>query len=148
MTQDAACERVRQQLMATVDGETAQLGTTTNADPRQHLEVCRSCAAWARQLESLDRRFLGLSYPEASQDLWPIVETRIHSPETNLSIGRLAALAGVLLCWRALQLLIDLPFPVLHPLVPLAAMLAALWLVARKPLSIVTFAPELQKRGL
>ena len=148
MTRDPVCEAVRQQLMAVFDDEPAQLGTTTEADPRQHLEVCRSCAVWARQLESLDRRFQGLSYPEASQDLWHIVETRIHSPETNRSIGRLVVLAGVLLCWRALQLLIDLPFPVLHPLVPLAAMLAALWLVARKPFSIVTFAPELQKRGL
>ena len=145
MTQDAMCERVRQQLMAAFDGEPSQ---ATGADPRKHLEVCQSCAAWARQLASLEPRFEGFSYPEARQDLWHIVEARIQRPETNPSIGRLAVVAGVLLCWRALQLLIDLPFPVLHPLVPLAAMVVVLWRIARKPLSIVTFAPELQKRGL
>ena len=56
--------------------------------------------------------------------------------------------AAFMLGWRALQLLIDLPFPLLHPLVPLACALAALWVIARDPLAIETFAPELQKRGI
>jgi hypothetical protein len=37
--------------------------------------------------------------------------------------------------------------PVLHPLVPLAAAVAALWQISGDPLAIETAAPELQKRG-
>jgi hypothetical protein len=49
--------------------------------------------------------------------------------------------------WRALQLFIDLPHPLLHPFVALAALTAALWLAAGNPLAIETSAPELHKRG-
>jgi anti-sigma factor RsiW len=148
MTRDPVCEAVRQQLMAALDGEAAPREASTREDARRHLDACGGCAAWVMRLESLDRRFQGLSYPEAREDLWSTVEERLRQPESHPPIGWLGVIAGVLLAWRTLQLLIDLPFPVLHPLVPLAAMLAALWLIARKPLSIVTFAPELQKRGL
>ena len=61
---------------------------------------------------------------------------------------RFRMIAASVLAWRAVQLLIDLPFPMLHPLVPLACALAALWVIARDPLAIETFAPELQKRGI
>jgi hypothetical protein len=36
----------------------------------------------------------------------------------------------------------------LHPLVPLAAAVAALWQISGDPLAIETSAPELQKRGI
>jgi hypothetical protein len=49
--------------------------------------------------------------------------------------------------WRALQLFVDVPIAMVHPLVPIAAAVAAVWLVMGDALAIQTSAPELQKRG-
>lgn len=97
----------------------------------------------------MNGRFQGVSYPAWQADLWARVEGRLRQSDTTLRVTRrLWIIGAVVLGWRALQLLIDLPFPMLHPLVPLASAIAALWLIARDPLAIETFAPELQKRGI
>ena len=90
-----------------------------------------------------------LSYQPAQVDLWTAVEGRIREAERTLALPRwLWPIGATVLAWRALQLVVDLPIPVLHPFVPLAAMVAALWLVAGDPLAIETSVPELQKRGV
>ena len=97
----------------------------------------------------MNHQFQGVPYVAAHADLWPAVEARIQSSETNASLTRrLWLIAALVLAWRALELLVDLPFPMLHPLVPLAAAVAALWQIAGDRLDVQTFAPELQKRGL
>ena len=143
------CERVRLELMAALDGEADPAAADPRTDARLHLASCPSCARWQRELESLNTRFQRVSYPTAPLDLWSTVEGRLGQSDTRLTVThRLWLIGALVLGWRALQLLIDLPFPALHPIVPLAGAVAALWLVACDPLAIETFAPELQKRGL
>ena len=76
------------------------------------------------------------------------MEGRIRQSEQGLALPRrLWPIGALVVVWRALQLFVDLPIPMLHPFVPLAATAAAVWLVAGDPLAIETWAPELQKRG-
>lgn len=145
MKPDTGCERVRLQLMAAIDGEI----DVASVDDRRHLSGCSSCQQWVRDLEAMDRRLRGLAYPDARVDLWAPVETGIRAIDAQPdATGRLWIIGSLVLAWRVLQLLIDLPLPALHPLVPLAAAAAALWQLPGDPLAVETFAPELQKRGV
>ena len=139
------CERVRPQLMAALDGESVP----DVADARQHLSSCSSCERWLKNLESMNGRFHAVSYPRSQVDLWAGVEDRIRLPDASpVSTHRLWLIGALVIAWRALQLLFDLPWPMLQPLVPLAAAVAALWQISGDPLAIETAAPELQKRGV
>jgi predicted anti-sigma-YlaC factor YlaD len=138
------CERVRMALMASLDGESAD----RPAPEAEHLSTCSSCQHWLKDQQGLTGQLQGLSYPQAPVDLWAAVESRIHQPQQARLPRQLWLIVAIVLGWRALQLSVDLPIPVLHPLVPLVAALAALWLIAGDPLAIETSAPELQKRGI
>lgn len=97
----------------------------------------------------LQERLQSLRYPEVRKDLWPAVSERIQQIDDGGSIARrLLPIAALVIAWRALQLLFDLPFPLLHPIVPLAAAVWAVRLLAGDPLAIETSAPELHKRGI
>jgi hypothetical protein len=135
--------------MAVLDGEASPAVADPHSDTRQHLASCPSCGRWLKDFESINSRFQRVSYPGVRMELWPTLEDRIRQPDTRLTVTRRLWLIGsFVLGWRALQLLVDLPFPMLHPLVPLASGLAVLWLIASDPLAIETAAPELQKRGV
>ena len=139
------CERVRLTLMASLDGEIE----SRSAADQQHLSTCAACQQWLEQLQAMGGQLQRLSYPRAPGDLWPAVEGRITRSDRRLGLSRwLWPLGAVVLGWRALQLFIDLPAPLLHPLVPLAAMVAIVWLIVGDPLAIETSAPELQNRGV
>lgn len=145
MNDTNTCERIRQQIMASIDGEA---GPASEADT-QHAATCPSCLHWLREFESMNGRLDALSYPQPKLDLWVAVSDRIQQPEPRWPVThRLVAIGVAVLAWRALQLLVDLPLPWLHPVVPIAAVLAALWQMAGDPLDVTTFAPELQKRGI
>ena len=147
MNQHKDCDRVRLDLMAALDGE-HESGTAPGADARQHLASCAPCRGWLRDLESTTHRFDGVSYVGTGQaDVWPAVANRLQPAEAARPATRLYVIGALVLAWRALQLLIDLPLPLLHSAIPLAAVVAALWQAARDPLAIRTFVPELQKRG-
>ena len=97
----------------------------------------------------MNGRLQRVSYPDVQVDLWASVADRIHESDTSQTVTqRLWIIGAFVLGWRALQLVVDLPFPMLHPVVPLAGAIAALWLIAIDPLAIETVAPELQKRGV
>jgi hypothetical protein len=131
--------------MAATDGEV----DAASAADRDHLTGCSSCQQWLSDLEAMDGRLRRLAYPDARVDLWASVETRIREIEEKPdALRRLRVIGSLLVAWRLLQLLIDLPLPALHPLAPFAALAAALWQLAGDPLAVRTFAPELQKRGL
>ena len=101
------------------------------------------------QDEQLQRRLESLLYPEARQDLWPAVSRRIQPMDDGASVvRRLLPIAALVIAWRALQVMFDLPLPLLHPIVPLAAAVWTLRQLAGDPLAIETSAPELQKRGI
>jgi hypothetical protein len=139
------CERARMALMASLDGESDPRSTSD----RQHLSTCASCQRWVNGLRSMSGQLQGLPYPGARVDLWTAVESRIRRSEQGLALPRqLWPIGALVVVWRALQLFVDLPIPMLHPLVPLAATAAAVWLVAGDPLAIATSAPELEKRGI
>ena len=145
MNQNHECEDVRLQLMAALDGES----DTQSTSARQHLITCASCRSWLKDLESVAQRFQDLPYPPTHHDLWPAVGERIQQFDDRGSIaGRLLPIAAVVIAWRALQLLFDLPLPLLHPIVPLAAAIWAVRQLAGDPLAIETSAPELYKRGI
>ena len=145
MNPGSDCERVRPQLMAALDSESVP----DVADARHHLSSCSSCKRWLKNLESMNSRFHAVSYPRSQVDLWADVEGRIRLPGASLTrTHRLWLIAALVIAWRALQLMFDLPLPMLHPLVPLAAAVAALWQISGDPLAIETAAPELQKRGV
>jgi hypothetical protein len=130
-------------LMASLDGESAD----RSAPEAEHLSTCSSCQHWLKVQQGLTGQLQGLSYPHARVDFWAAVESRIQPQQARLP-RQLWPIVAIVLGWRALQLSVDLPIPVLHPLVPLVAALAALWLIAGDPLAIETSAPELQKRGI
>ena len=138
------CERVRVQRMASLDGEGGPL-----AEPdRDHLSSCSSCQRWLADLESMTARFDRLPYPDAQVDLWPAVARQVRRVDSRRSLPRrLWPIGALLLGWRVLQLSIDLPIPVLHLLVPLAAAvtIVVVWKVAGDPLAIETWCPELRK---
>ena len=145
MTPNTDCEHVRMALMASLDGENGP----ESARDRQHVLTCAPCRRWLEDLQSMSHQLHGLPYQGAEMDLWPAVEGRIRGSEQRLTLSRrLWAVGAMVLVWRAVQLFVDLPVPILHPLVPLAAAGVALWLVAGDPLAIETSAPELQKRGI
>jgi predicted anti-sigma-YlaC factor YlaD len=129
--------------MASVDGEAEQ----PSEQVRQHLSSCGSCRAWLTDLESLSGELRGLAYADSARDLWPGVEGRIRRRDAGPVSGRLVAIAVLVLAWRGLQLFVDVPLPMLHPLVPLAAVVAAVWHLAGDPLAIETFAPELRSEA-
>jgi hypothetical protein len=141
---DTQCEHVRPRLMAAIDGET----DAASAADRAHLVNCAPCQQWLDGLEHLCHRLRQLTYPDPRADLWTALEPRIHALQAKPDVGRrLWVIGALVLGWRVLQLLIDLPLPVLHPLVPIAAVVAALWRLAGNPFAVTTFAPELHKRG-
>jgi anti-sigma factor RsiW len=144
VTTSPECERLRTQRMASLDGES---GTVSERD-RAHLSTCSSCQRWLADLASMTAQFQGLSYPNAQIDLWAAVEGRIRQAAPMPSLPRrLWLVGGLVLGVRALQLLVDLPVPVLHLFVPFiaAAVIAAIWKIAGGAVSIETWAPELQK---
>ena len=97
----------------------------------------------------LQERLQSLRYPEVRKDLWPAVSERIQQVHDGGSIvRRLLPIAAVVVAWRVLQLMFDLPLPLLHPIVPLAAAIWAIRQLAGDPLAIETSAPELHKRGI
>ena len=96
----------------------------------------------------LQERLQSLRYPEARQDLWPAVRERIQLDDGGSIARRLLPVAALVVAWRVLQLMFDLPLPLLHPIVPLAAAVWAVRLFAGDPLAIETSAPELHKRGI
>jgi hypothetical protein len=94
----------------------------------------------------LQERLQSLRYPEVRQDLWPRVSQRIQQVHDGGSIGRrFLPVAALVVVWRVLQLMFDLPVPLLHPIVPLAAAVWAIRQLAGDPLAIETSAPELRK---
>ena len=150
MNNNLECERVRLELMAAFDAEVVP-GQTPEPGPdaRRHLASCAACSEWLAGLESMGSRLQRVSYPSAPVDLWPAVERALRPSETRpLNWRRLYLMASLVLGWRALELFVDLPLPLLHSIIPLAIGFAALWQLARDPLAIQTFAPELQKRGV
>lgn len=145
MNTSTTCERVRIALMASLDGES----DPQSAPDHQHLSTCSSCRRWLDDLQSMTGQLQGLAYQSPPVDLWSAVEGRIRDDEQSLAVPRRLWLIGAaVLGWRALQLFVDLPIPEFHPFVPLAATVAALWLVAGDVLAIATSAPELEKRGV
>jgi predicted anti-sigma-YlaC factor YlaD len=148
------CERVRLTLMASLDGES----DARSAPDQQHLSTCESCRGWLEDMQAMTGRLHGLSYPAAQMDLWTAVGSRIRQPRLRQGYGeagerrsllhRLWPVVAIVLGWRAFQLFVDLPIPLLHPLVPLLAAVVAVWVLEGDPLAIETSAPELQKRGI
>ena len=138
------CERLRAAWVASIDGATHRHAATEHP----HLSTCASCEQWLRDLETTAARFRGLQYRSTPLDLWPDVERRIRGSEPSALPRWLWPIGALVLGWRTLELFVDLPVPLLHPLVPLAAAVAAVWFVSRDPFAIETSAPELQKRGI
>ena len=148
------CERVRLTLMASLDGES----DARSASDQQHLSTCASCRRWLEDMQAMSGRLHGLSYPNAQMDLWTAVESRIRQSRLRQGYGeagerrsllhRLWPVLAIVLGWRALELFVDLPIPLLHPLVPLVAAVVAVWRLGGDPMAIATSAPELQKRGI
>ena len=145
MNTSTLCETTRIAVMESRDGER----DAPSADQEQHLLDCSSCRRWLEGIQSVTGDLQALSYRNAHVDLWPAVESRIRELNQGPALPRwLWPIGAIVLVWRALQLFGDLPIPMLHPLVPLAALIATFWLVAQNPLAIETSAPELEKRNI
>ena len=144
MNSTTECERARMTLMASLDRESGP----DSASAPEHLTHCTSCRHWFEDLQAMTGQLQGLSYPRVQRDLWSAVAEQIGQAEERRDLARrLWPIGGVVLGWRALQLFVDLPITLVHPLVPIAAAVAVVWLVTGDALAIQTSAPELQKRG-
>ena len=111
------CRRVRWAAMVLHDGETADLSAD---DVESHVSACDGCresiAGDRRVVAHLERTVLR----RPPRDLWPDVRAAITG--TGIVDRRaFAATAAVFVCWRAAQLALDLPAPVINGLLPLAA---------------------------
>lgn len=149
MNPEMECERARLAWMVALDGEAGPDAVDLPSDSRTHMASCTTCREWVRSLESMDARLRRVEYPDAARNLWGPVADRLRRPDRSSTVSyRLLTVGALMLCWRALQLLTDLPFPALHPLVPLACVIAAMWPIAADSLAIATFAPELEKEGI
>ena len=113
MNPDTGCQHVRPRLMAAIDGE---IDAASAAD-RGHLSACSSCRQWLRDLKRMDGRLQRLAYPDPQIDLWDSLDTTIREIDsTGNATRRLWTIGSLVLAWRALQLLVDLPLPALHPI--------------------------------
>ena len=147
MNLEPDCERARLELMAALDGEAPGGAHAPQADAKKHLQSCAACGHWLQDFEALNRKFEGVAY-RANEDLWPSLQPRLERPVAKAPVmDRLWVAAGIVLAWRSLQLLVDLPYPVVNLLIPMEIVVAALWQLSRDALAIQTFAPELEKRG-
>jgi hypothetical protein len=137
------CEAIRMAIMARLDRET----TPEVADVDAHLSRCDACQQFVTALRALHGQLETLPYAPAPVDMWPTLAKRIDATPSRLPVPDLKALAllgGLAICWRAAQLLLDIPFAPLHLLVPLVVVIA----VIRRfgdPLAIDTFIPELHR---
>jgi hypothetical protein len=143
------CQQVRLDLMASFDHEAAPGSAERDSVARRHLATCAACDQWWQALASVDRKVATLSYPPTEVDLWPAIDRALQpSPSRQPAWRRLYVLIGLMLIWRALQLVVDLPLPMWQSIISVVIVLTALWQLARDPVAIQTFAPELQKRGV
>lgn len=142
MSISTECDRLRLEAMAAIDGDAGALSEAHRA----HLSACADCRGWLVKLESTVARLEGIPYPDVQVSLWPAVEGRIRPDDLKLPHG-VSWMGALILGWRALQLSIDLPTPVLQLILPLAtlAALAMVWKLAGDPLEVQTWAPELRK---
>lgn len=110
------CRRVRWAAMLLHDGEIADLSAE---DVTSHVSACDGC----KESIAGDRRVVahleGTVLPRPPRDLWPAVEAAI-SNSGNIDRRAFAATAAMFVCWRAAQLAVDLPAPVINGLLPLA----------------------------
>jgi anti-sigma factor RsiW len=135
------CDRARIALMALIDGEHDAAG---EAVAEAHLATCPDCREWQRQFQMMTGRLEGSRYPDAGADAWPGIAERLPRATAG---PQLYVIGALILVWRAVDLLVDLPLSA-DVLIPVAAFGAVLWVLARNPIAIETFAPELQKRGV
>jgi hypothetical protein len=134
--------------MAASDGERPPAAGEALADLERHAASCASCAEWMREFQAMSASLSEAQYPDARTDLWQPVAARIRPSASGATTRHLWLIGGTVLAWRLLELLVDLPLPVLHPLVPLAAAALALKQIAGDPFAIATFPSELHKRGI
>ena len=98
--------------MAALDGETVAAAAEPRADAQQHLASCASCGQWRQDLEAMNRRLHGVSYPGVDVDLWVAVRARVHQLDAGRPLTyRLGVIGALIVGWRAVQLFLDLPFP-------------------------------------
>jgi anti-sigma factor RsiW len=135
MTNGRACEDVRMAFWALRDGESASIGRSEIDD---HLTACAECRAAVAGIERLDRDLSRVNYERLDADLWPQLRPAIapSSATEKVGAGALAALIVLLVAWRAGQLLLDLPAPVLNSIVPLACVVVVLWRLVGDPFAI------------
>ena len=135
MTNRSACEDVRIAVWALRDGESASIGQSEIDD---HLTTCAECRAAVAGFERLDRDLSRVDYERLDADLWPELRPAIAtlSRPDKVSPGALLGLIVLLVAWRAAQLLLDLPVPVVNSLVPLACVVFVLWRLAGDPFAI------------
>ncbi len=98
------------------------------------------------EFEALNRRFDGMGYL-AHEDLWPALQQGLGIRTVSGTMRRLWVAAGIVLAWRSLQLLVNLPSPVVNLLIPLAVVVTALWQLSTGRAGDSNLAPELEKRG-
>ena len=137
------CEAIRMAIMARLDRET----TPEVADVDAHLSRCDGCRQFKSALRALHGQLETLSYAPAPVDVWPTLAGRLGMSPSRRALADLKALAllgGLAICWRAIQLLLDLPFAPLHLLVPLVVVIAVIRRCGDL-LAIDTFIPELHR---
>jgi hypothetical protein len=122
----------------------AEEGGAIAAADREHAAACAACHAWLTANESLGTRLGALEYRRADVDLWSSVAARIEQADRRAPlVALLWPIGALVLAWRPLELLIELPMPALQPLVPIVAAAVAAWRIGGDFLAIETVAPEL-----
>jgi hypothetical protein len=137
------CEAIRIGAMARLDRET----TPEMPDVDAHLAQCDGCLQFVTALRALHGQLETLSYTPAPVDMWPTLAGRIGagpSPQPAADLKALALLGLLTMCWRAAQLLLDMPLAPLHLLVPLVVVIGIIYRFG-DPLAIDAFIPELHR---
>ena len=141
---DQKCHGVRLAAMAKLDGESER---APGEEYDTHVAGCEACREAIAAMTRLHAELDFVSYDSAPTDLWPAVQGRIvgrwrAGARERLGFGVLAALV---VAWRTVQLVFDVPVPVLNALVPLAVAIFVGWWVAGDPLAIQSVVLEEQQ---
>lgn len=137
------CDQVLMAIMATLDGEHPPLSQEAISS---HVERCAGCTAAAAELRAAHERLAAMRYDGPRLDLWPDVNDRIDAA-ANRRRERIAiaVIAAVCAAWRIVQLVFELPLPVLNTAIPLVTVaVITAWMIG-DPLAIKMTAPELRQ---
>jgi predicted anti-sigma-YlaC factor YlaD len=130
---DLSCEKVLMAMMATADGETAELSLE---EIREHSSACQDCRDEAVRMQPIIELLQQATRAEQTVDLWPAVSSRLERQAPRLSWKPYAFVAVLLFAYKLIEMLPDEELGWAIKLVPLIIFGALLVFLKENPFKI------------